>query len=150
MIMIKDLLKQIPYKWKIQTVTKKGDKAQCVAYIDARDVMDILDEAVGAENWQDDYKVIGDSFMAGIGIYTDNRWVWKWDTGTEGNYEKEKSLISDSFKRAGVKWGIGRFLYSLDMEWIDIDSMTKRPINLDGKPIYDLTDYIEKRKTYKK
>lgn len=47
------LKKEIPYQWKIQSVprdwkdnqnsTKKGT---CVAYIDARDVMDVLDEQV--------------------------------------------------------------------------------------------------------
>ena len=29
--------------------------AQCVAYIDSRDVQKLLDEVVGAENWQDKY-----------------------------------------------------------------------------------------------
>ena len=142
---LENLGKKVPYKWKIQTISKNKTKAQCVAYIDARDVMNILDEAVGAENWQDDYKLIGDSFMAGIGIYVNDKWIWKWDTGTEGNYEKEKSLISDSFKRAGVKWGIGRWLYDMSIEWLDMDPVTGKPINLDGKPIYDVTEYIERR-----
>ena len=47
---LNDLKKEIPYKWRVQS-TKYG-KTTCVAYIDARDCMDILDEVCGPENWQ--------------------------------------------------------------------------------------------------
>ena len=47
---LKDLTKELPYKWRVQS-TKYG-KTTCVAYIDARDCQDLLDEVVGAENWQ--------------------------------------------------------------------------------------------------
>lgn len=36
----------------------------------------------------------------------------------ESNTEKEKGEASDSFKRAAVNWGIGRWLYSLPTMWI--------------------------------
>ena len=39
---LKDLSKEIPFKWRVQS-TKYG-KTTCVAYIDARDCMDLLDE----------------------------------------------------------------------------------------------------------
>ena len=47
---LEDLKKELPYKWRVQS-TKFG-KTTCVAYIDARDCMDILDEVCGPENWQ--------------------------------------------------------------------------------------------------
>ena len=50
--------------------------------------------------------------FASIGINSNNEWVWKSDCGTESQVEKEKGEASDAFKRAGVMWGIGRFLYS--------------------------------------
>ena len=139
------LKKRIPFQWKIQSITKAGDKAQCVAYIDARDVMDLLDEAVGAENWQDRYESVGGKFIAGIGIQFNGEWVWKYDTGTEGSFEQEKSLFSDAFKRAGVKWGIGRFLYNEEIRWIDV--VNKQPVDPTGKRIYDLTEYFNKPQT---
>lgn len=126
---LQDLKKEIEFKWR------KGPAGTQLAYIDARDVMDLLDEVVGAENWQDDYKEIAGNVYAGIGIrckkivrtpidpnnsnpshnlHKHYEWVWKWDCGAESNIEKEKGQASDAFKRAAVKWGIGRFLYSLD------------------------------------
>ena len=53
---LEELKKQIPYKWRVQSFSKTSQTATCVAYVDARDVMDILDEVVGIENWQSDYK----------------------------------------------------------------------------------------------
>ena len=43
-------------------------------------------------------------------------WVWKSDTGSESNVEKDKGHVSDAFKRACVSWGIGRFLYRLPIQ----------------------------------
>lgn len=114
-----ELKKTLPYQWRVQSFSKNKPVAQCVAYIDARDVMNVLDNIVGASNWQDDYKVINNQLFAGIGIYINNQWIWKWDTGTESQTEKEKGIVSDSFKRAGVKWGIGRFLYDLEIRMVN-------------------------------
>ena len=141
-----DLKKEIPYKWRVQSYSKFKAEATCVAYIDARNVMDILDDIVGPENWQDDYKVIDGNLLAGIGILTEKGWIWKWDTGTESNIEKEKGQMSDAFKRAGVKWGIGRFLYSLKIQRVPA-SEKKTNKNYphpaeNGKRIWDLTEYI--------
>ena len=143
------LCQKIPFKWKIQTINQNTKKAQCVAYIDARAVMDLLDKVVGADNWQDDYKLVGDRLIAGIGIRTEQGWVWKWDTGTAGNFEAEKSEISDAFKRAAVKWGVGRFLYDLDFEWVMTDG--KYPIREDNlAKIWDLTEYINSKAKYQR
>lgn len=138
----------IPYKWKIQTVSKTKPKAQCVAYIDARDVMDLLDKAVGFENWKDEYRYENGQWLCGLSIKINEEWVTKWDTGVAGNFEAEKSAISDAFKRAGVKWGIGRFLYDLEFKWVDTNEPNKGnnhpyPVRPDNKErIWDLTKYL--------
>lgn len=108
---LKELKKQIAYKWRVQSVNKWG--ANCVAYIDARDVQNLLDEVCGAENWQVLYEEHKGNLFAKIGIKIGDEWVWKSDCGTESNVEKEKGEASDSFKRAAVMWGVGRFLYDL-------------------------------------
>ena len=81
-------------------------------YKNARVDMDLLDETVGPLNWKREHS--RDNFNCTISVYDSNKkeWVSKEDTGVEGNFEKEKSRASDSFKRAGVNWGIGRELYS--------------------------------------
>ena len=111
---LNELKKELPYKWRVQS-TKYG-KATCVAYIDARDCMDILDKVVGVENWQDKYYEADGKLFCAVGIFAGECWVWKADTGTESNVEKEKGKSSDAFKRACVKHGIGRFLYRLPMQ----------------------------------
>lgn len=111
---LEDLKKEIPYKWRVQSANKWG--ASCVAYIDARDVQDLLDEVCGAENWQCKYSEHKGNLFCSVGIFTENdEWCWKEDCGTESNVEKQKGEASDAFKRAAVMWGVGRFLYSKDV-----------------------------------
>jgi len=148
---LKELTKVIPYKWRVQSFSKNKPLAQCVAYIDSRDVQRHLDDVIGIGNWQDDYKDIGGQMFAGIGIKVDNEWVWKWDTGSESAVEKEKGQASDAFKRAGVKWGIGRFLYDLDIQYVpanEAKTTSNFPYVVDkqGKRVYDLTAYINEIK----
>ena len=83
---------------RVATVTEKG--ITLLLYKDARCDMNILDEAVGAENWQRHHS--RDNANCTVAIWDDskNQWIEKEDTGTESNTEKEKGLASDSFKRA--------------------------------------------------
>lgn len=114
---LKELNSEMPYKFRVQS-TQYG-KTTVVSYIDARQLFDKLDEVCGIGNWQSDFRLIDGKLFGGIGILVEggeggnpDQWVWKWDTGTESNVEKEKGEVSDSIKRAGVQWGVGRFLYS--------------------------------------
>lgn len=81
-------------------------------YKNARADMSILDEMVGAENWQRKHYAVKDNMYCSVGIKCNGEWVWKDDCGTESFSEKEKGEASDSFKRACVNWGIGRELYT--------------------------------------
>jgi len=91
---------------------RQGPGGRTLDYVDARYVMDKLDE-LGPENWACDHRIgDGGKVAAGIGIFVrDIGWVWKWDGAGETDIEGEKGSFSDSFKRAGVKWGIARDLY---------------------------------------
>lgn len=147
---LKKLHTKIAPSWRVQSFSKNKASGQCVAYIDARDVMKILDEAVGAENWQDDYKVVNNMLIAGIGIKCGEEWVWKWDTGSESNMEAEKGHMSDAFKRAAVKWGVGRFLYDFPIQYVDANEIKTQsnfpyPVDENGKRIYDLSTYINNK-----
>lgn len=88
-------------------------------YKNARCDMNILDETVGAENWQREHYEVKGNLFCRVGINVSKEpmvrsdcWVWKADCGTESNTEKEKGESSDSFKRACFNWGIGRELYT--------------------------------------
>lgn len=96
--------------FRIQSINN-GGYGIVLAYKDARVDMNRLDEVCGIENWQRDHKEVKGVVYCGIGIRFNDEWVWKWDAGAESYSDKEKGEASDSFKRAGFNWGIGRELY---------------------------------------
>jgi hypothetical protein len=100
----------------------KATKGQVLAYIDARDVMDRLDEVCGPDNWQDRYPHVDKKTVCEIDIWVEGRgWVTKADGAGDSDIEAEKGALSDAFKRAAVRWGIGRYLYHLPTPWVDLD-----------------------------
>lgn len=105
----------------VRVALAKENGVSLLLYKDARVDQDILDETVGAYNWQ--RKHSRDNANCEVGIYDKEKgqWIWKEDTGTESNTEKEKGLASDSFKRACFNWGIGRELYTSPFIWISSD-----------------------------
>lgn len=109
----------------------KGNRALAVAFIDARDVQNRLDEVFGPEGWQDEYEVLPNgSVICRLSARLDEGWVTKSDVGSPSDQpdvgDKLKAAFSDSLKRAGIKWGIGRYLYSLGMQWRDFDPVKKQ------------------------
>ena len=104
---------------RIATINQKG--LSLLLYKDARVDQNILDETVGAMNWQRHHS--RDNANCTVAIWDDEKkqWVEKEDTGTESFTEKEKGLASDSFKRACFNWGIGRELYSAPFIWISAE-----------------------------
>lgn len=90
-----------------------GGKAD---YVSARTVMNRLDDVAGPENWWDSYERGEHSIICRLTIQLpDGRVVTKCDAGGNAGMsdegDDEKSGVSDSFKRAAVKWGVGRYLY---------------------------------------
>lgn len=122
---IKHLFAEFPKEdihWRSQSLTKDGDKALALAYVDARDVMDRLDDVCGAENWQDRYEVHGGKTICYLSIKIGEEWITKADGAGDTQVEAEKGSLSDAFKRAAVKWGIGRYLYDLPTPWVPCDT----------------------------
>jgi hypothetical protein len=103
---------------RVSTISDKG--CSLLLYKDARVDQNILDETVGAENWQRSHELIGDRLYCTVSIWDEKKqlWVSKQDVGTESYTEKEKGQASDSFKRACFNWGIGRELYTAPFIWI--------------------------------
>ena len=123
--------------WKPQSA--KGDKALAVAYIDARDVMDRLDAVVGVAGWKDTYEVLGnDAVKCTLSVRIDGEWVSKEDVGGQSDQpdegDKTKAAFSDALKRAAVKFGIGRFLYDMPLQWCPYDPVKKRFIETPKVP----------------
>lgn len=116
-------------KWRVGSLTKDKKKALPLAYVDARTVMQRLDDVLGAENWQDRYEFHGDRVICYLSIKVDE-WITKADGAGDTNVEGEKGGISDAFKRAAVKWGMGRELYDIKCRYMPVDEYK----NLVGDP----------------
>lgn len=102
--------------WRVGMAGKSADGkiwVKALAYFDARDGMDRLDQVVGPESWQDEYRKVGDAVICRLGICVNGVWVYKEDASDETDIEAVKGGMSGAFKRACVKWGIGRYLYDL-------------------------------------
>lgn len=122
--------------WRVGSVNGEKTKGMALAYIDSRDVQDRLDAVMGAD-WQDELSVQPNGLVTcRIGLLIDGVWRWRMDStaalpptlsGQEDHKAEQaremaqKGAASDAFKRAGVKWGIGRYLYSLDSPWVRIN-----------------------------
>lgn len=102
---------------------EQTNRAQVVAYIDARAVQDRLDAVVGAGNWSFDWTPLvienGD-LMVTKGTLTIHG-VAKADVGSASNFEQSLGAVSHCFKRAAVHWGVGRYLYNLPVTWVAVE-----------------------------
>lgn len=116
--------------WRAQTVSERNGthKALALAYLDARDVQDRLDGVCGPENWQDSYlETVKGRIICTLQVRVNDEWISKSDGAGDTDVEGEKGALSDALKRAAVKWGIGRYLYSMPNVWVPCE------VNQNGK-----------------
>ena len=121
-------------KFKPQSVS--GNRCAVITFVDARCVMDRLDTVMGMENWRDDYVQLDNgNVLCKLSIRFGDEWITKCDVGGESDQKeadnKCKAAHSDALKRAAVKFGVGRFLYSLPIMWMDYDPQKRQIV---GKP----------------
>ena len=106
--------------------------------------MDRLDTVVGPENWQDKYEETAKRIICSLGIKIGNDWIWKADGAGDTDMEGEKGGLSDAFKRAAVKHGIGRYLYGIHVPWIDLDN-GRIPRSWDGNQYLPEPSYFSSK-----
>lgn len=111
--------------WRVGSTTGDKSRGLALAYIDARDVMERLDEAVGPLGWQNRYPHANGKTVCEIGLKIVDEWIWKADGAGDTDFEAEKGALSDAFKRAAVRWGIGRYLYEIPSPWVAIQQHGK-------------------------
>jgi hypothetical protein len=114
-------------EFRIGRVSQKNRKACVLAYITARAIMERLDSVFGLESWKDEYEVLQTGVKCRLSVKIGKDWVTKEDVASFTNIEALKGAFSDSLKRAGVKFGIGRYLYDLPEYWVEIAA--ERPQN---------------------
>jgi hypothetical protein len=125
----KDILKELsaPFpaekiKWRVGATNKDKTRGIALAYIDARTVMDRLDEVLGIGGWQCSYEHIDSkTCVCNICILIKGEWIWRANGAGETDVEGEKGMLSDAFKRAAVLFGVGRYLYGFPNIWREIE-----------------------------
>ena len=114
-------------EWKPGATTRDKKKGLAMAYLTSRAIQDRLDEVCGPAGWRNEF-VPGPAggVLCGLSIrvtYADGTaaWVTKWDGADNTDVEAVKGGLSSAMKRAAVLWGIGRYLYQLDAQWVELD-----------------------------
>lgn len=116
--------------WRVGQVAKgrDGDASpalgRALAYIDARDCEDRLDEVAGI-NWSTRHEIHvlteagKDQILCvcHISLLLETPMGWMWVSRSNGSgqtdYEGRKGAMSKAFVRAASAWGVGRFLYAI-------------------------------------
>ena len=139
------LLEAEEIECRIDIVRK--DYITLLLYKDARCDMNILDETVGPMNWKRRHFEIKGNLHCEISIWDKEKeqWVGKSDCGVQSNYQKEKGEASDSFKRAGTNWGIGRELYTAPFIMVGSNDAN---INTNGQNCKCKDRFVVKKVTY--
>ncbi|MDR3622042.1 MAG: Rad52/Rad22 family DNA repair protein [Paludisphaera borealis] len=114
---------------EVRTRSQNGRDFQ---YITARMVMNRLDEVLGPVNWWDDYTPIENAIVCRLTVrLPDGTTLTKCDAGgfttTLDTSDFEKSGFSDAFKRAAVKFGVGRYLYGDGVPPSIREALARRP-----------------------
>lgn len=127
--LLKEPFPEDQIEWRIGKCGKgaHGVWAILFAYVSARDIQDRLDEACGAENWMVHYRSESSGDQKGMICVlsiqvSQGVWIAKEDGSEQTNVEAFKGGISSALKRAGVVWGIGRYLYGLGTSYAEIVS----------------------------
>ena len=106
-------------EWRIQQAGKNnsGIWVKVLAYVTNRAIMKRLDEVCGKSGWCNEYRDIPNNggVECGLSIKVDDEWITKWDAAEKTQVEAVKGGRSGAMKRAAVQWGIGRYLYDLDV-----------------------------------
>jgi Rad52/22 family double-strand break repair protein len=111
-----DLFAALATPFDAQEVRTRSQSGRQIHYITARTAMNRLDSVLGPENWWDEYVPGENSVLCRLTVrLPDGKTLTKADAGGYAGMpdsgDDDKSGFSDAFKRAAVKFGVGRYLY---------------------------------------
>jgi hypothetical protein len=111
-----DLFAALSAQFDAQETRARMQGGRQVQYITARTAMNRLDSVLGPENWWDEYVPGENSVLCRLTVrLPDGSTLTKADAGGYAGMadqgDDDKSGFSDAFKRAAVKFGVGRYLY---------------------------------------
>lgn len=130
-------------EWRVQQAGKQNDNqtgevkywALVLAYVTNRAIMDRLDEVFGIDGWSNEYsEAPGGGVLCGITVLHNEVPITKYDGAEQTQIEAVKGGLSGSMKRAAVQWGIGRYLYDLEANFVSLTQL--KPPNMKGYGVH--------------
>ncbi len=111
-----DLFAALAAPFDPDEVKLRSQAGRQLHYVTARTIMNRLDDVLGPENWWDDFVPLEHSVICRMTIrLPDGTVLTKSDAGGYAGMadpgDDDKSGFADAFKRAAVKFGVGRYLY---------------------------------------
>lgn len=107
-------------EWRVQQAGVSSNNkpwVMAIPYITSRAVQKRLDDVMGFGNWKNEFKEVYGGMLCGLSLLIDGNWITKWDGAPINDSHPVKGVISDATKRSAIQWGIGRYLYQLDVEF---------------------------------
>ncbi|HZW29023.1 MAG TPA: hypothetical protein VFF08_11240 [Trueperaceae bacterium] len=119
-------------KYRAGAISRDKKRAQALPYADPRVYEDRLNALVPGA-WEVEFEPWGETrIICRLTIHG----VTRSSTGESGDGPEAvagTAAEAQAFKRACAKFGLGRYLYSMDAQWVDYDP-EKRQLVLDPKP----------------
>jgi len=128
-------------EWRVQqSGMAKSPWAMVIPYVTNRAITQRLDDVFGFMFWEDVYRETPRGMLCGITVHCNGRSVTKWDgaeipkaltdeqikKGKKQTIDPVKTVLSNSEKRAAVKFCIGRYLYNLETAFADCKVLAAR------------------------
>ena len=137
-----DLLKKrVPFQWRVYNYLPGESKAECVPYIQRKDVLEILNPY----SWQNEFYTLNGIIYCKLEVFNDQVWISR---SSSGEGVKGKVEETDAFKRAARMFGVGEFLDEIGIYVVNtrgnhvVGHPDPIPIDGDSEPILDLTAFI--------
>jgi hypothetical protein len=124
-------------EFRAGAISEAKKKVQALAYVTARGIMNRLDEVFGITGWYDSYEVMVSGVKCKLTVQVGENWITKEDAAPFTSYDPLKGGFSDALKRAAVKFGIGRYLYDLPEQWVQVT---------ENRPVGDHVNYLKSEK----
>lgn len=108
-------------EFRIGSTNQEKTRGMALAYLTSRAIQSRLDEVFGIGGWKTQFREWrGKGVICTLSVKIDGEWISKEDGAEETDIEAVKGSLSDSLKRASVHYGIGRYLYALEPQWVPI------------------------------
>lgn len=123
-------------EWRPQSAIQRqeGHQLLVLPYVQGQTIQKRLDDILGVY-WKDDYESItvkGKEAIRGyLSIKVGDEWITRTDAAELSDIESVKGGHTNAFKRAAVKFGIGRFLHNVEPKWVRLS-----PKRLSASDIY--------------